>query len=670
MLGIAFVCLFLAFGFLIVRFLLPRTQCVVRGYVGFGLGWMLMMWLPALWAFVFSFGVKAHLAALLTIAFLTLICFFLRDQRPVRKMEDWDKRALRLLLITALPLLLLSVYLEYTHTLRPDAKGNLFVGQSTYGDLQLHLAIASSAIHAKFPLQNSLLSGELLVYPHLSDTCASTLYLLGLPLNTAMVVSAGFMLALVFVGFFLLAFRLCRERGAAVLAFFLLFLNGGLGILYTLDAKVENGTVTGFLANLKTVMEGYYKTPTNQPDPYNLRWVNIICDMLVPQRAILGGWSVLLPTLNLLLPRACRLREEDGEKPLRKLTPWFLTAILAGSLPLIHTHSYLALVLASAGMALYGFFTEEKQERIRFLLPWICYAGIAAVLSVPQLIGYTFRQTGSSDHFIRLWFNWANNRNGNGKLVDLYFWFYIKNIGIPYLLILMAALRRKPKEKLISPEETAELHKSRTLLIGGFSIYVIAELIRFQPNVYDNNKLFYVWFLICLPMAADVAMKLWQKLTGIPGKSLLAAVFLFLCFAASTLSLARECVSNYQVYSRQDVTTAEYVRDNTPEHCIFLTGTHHLNPISALAGRAIICGPDLFLYFHGYSTGSLQQQIAAFYEQPNENLDFLQKSGAAYIYASAYEYSNYTVNETILDELFPVIYESEAGHKIWQVTQE
>ena len=44
------------------------------------------------------------------------------------------------------------------------------------------------------------------------------------------------------------------------------------------------------------------------------------------------------------------------------------------------------------------------------------------------------------------------------------------------------------------------------IVLGMAGIFIVAELILFQPNEYDNNKLLYVWFLLCLPMAADYAL--------------------------------------------------------------------------------------------------------------------------------------------------------------------
>ena len=414
--------------------------------------------------------------------------------------------------------------------------------------------------------------------------------------------------------------------------------------------------------NLANVMQGYYQTPTNQPDPHNLRWVNIICDMLVPQRGILGGWTLLMPALNLLVPPLCR-RERHGVREL------VLLGLFAGGLPLAHTHSYLALVLFSAGACAYCVATTPRGGRWEAFRPWLLYGTVAAALSLPQLIAFTFVQATGSDHFLSVWFNWANNR-GNRGLVDTYLWFYLKNVGVPYVLILLALCRRKPKDAPAVPDD---LRQIRLIACGAFLIYAVAEVFKFQPNEYDNNKLLYVWFLLCLPMAADYAMEAFARLRGLPGRRVIAAGCLLCCFTSSTLTVARECVSDYQAYSAADIETAEFVRENTPEHSIFLTGNQHLNPVSSLAGRTILCSSDLYLYYHGFNTTQRQAEIAAFYANPAANLDLLTRYQVQYIYVSPYERANaqYAVNEAALEALFPVIYESAGGqNRIFEVPEE
>ena len=660
MLSIGYLLLFLLGGAAIAHFLLPRLKPLVRIHVGLSLGVLLLMWLPALWACAVRFSYAAHWLAAGTLLLLIGLGWLLRDGRGAAPMDGAELKRLKRLALMVLPLTVLAGYLQYTHSIRLAADGSYHVGQSTYGDLSLHLAVCTSIVNASFPLHNSLMLGATMAYPYLSDSIATSMYMLGMELNTAMAFTGTVMMALVFTGYALLAEQLCRRRGAAVLAFFLLFLNGGLGFLYTLDATVDGYSVTSMWDNLWQVMNGYYQTPTNQPDPHNLRWVNIICDMLIPQRGILGGWTMLLPCLNLLLPPLCR-RKRPNTRAL------VLLGLFAGGLPLIHTHSYLALALLSAGICTYCVLTTARDARRETFKPWLLYGGIAAALSLPQLVAFTFVLATDSDHFLQLWFNWSNNR-GNRGLVDTYFWFYLKNVGLPYVLIALALLKRKPRDLTQLPDG---IRQNRMLAAGAFLIYAVAECVKFQPNEYDNNKLLYVWFLLCLPMAADYAMELFARLRGLAGRRVLAALFLTGCFLSAGLTVARECVSDYQAYSAADIAAAEFVRENTPEHSVFLTGNQHLNPVSSLAGRTILCSSDSYLYYHGFNTTERLREVAALYESPAENLDLLAKYQVQYIYVSAWERQSslFTLNEAALEALFPLVYDT-GTHRVFEVPEE
>ncbi|MDD3333922.1 MAG: hypothetical protein PHI98_00250 [Eubacteriales bacterium] len=662
MISILYLLLFLCCGIVMTRLLLPRLRPLIRVYLGLSLGVLLLMWLPVLWAYAVSFTLTAHWLAAATLAALMAPCWVLRDRREALPFDSAEKRRLVSLCALLVPLMVLSCYLQYTHSIRPAADGSYHVGQSTYGDLSLHLAVTTSIVNARFPLENSLMLGATMAYPYLSDSIATSMYMLGQSLPMAMAFTGSLMMLLCYAGYWLLCDQLCRRRGARTLAFFLLFLNGGLGFFYTLSGTVQNGITTTVWDNLRTVMEGFYKTPTNQPDPNNLRWSNIICDLLIPQRGLLGGWTILLPCLNLLVPPLCRKERHD----LRALV---LLGVFAGGMPLLHTHSFLALILFSLGACLYSLWSAAKGQRLQTFLPWLLYGAIAAVLSLPQLISFTFVQATNSQHFLRFQFNWCNNRGGNG-LVDPYFWFYIKNIGLPYLLILLPLFRRKPKGQQELPDD---LRQYRLIASGAFLIYAVAEVFLFQPNEYDNNKLLYVWFMLCLPMAADYALDLYSRLKELPGRRVIAALFLVCCFFSAGLTVAREWVGDYQAYSAKDIETAEYIKENTPEHSIFITGNQHLNPVSSLAGRTILCSSSSYLYYHGFDTSVRQAEVAAFYENPVENTLLLKRYGVEYIYVSAYERAAdwFTINESAIEQLFPLVFETEGGqNRVFAVPEE
>jgi len=673
-----------------VRWLLPRRLPVVRVWLGISLGVLLMMWLPALMAFFVTFSVTGHLLSLIPLALLTGLCYLWRDKSSARAFGAEDRQALRLLLCLALPMTLLSCYLIYTHDLRPMADGSLHTGQATYGDLSLHLSIITSLRNARFPADYAIMPGERLSYPFLTDSFTTSFMLGGCSLRVSLLMSSALMLSLVFAGYMLLCQRLARSRAGAVLAFLMFFLNGGLGFMYILDMvnvplgyTADNGEVSnalqamgGLLPRLRNVMQGWYQTPTNHAefDRYNLRWSNVIADMLIPQRTTMGGWCMLMPPLWLLtdtlltcgrdLPERRALVKDSVPQAFDglfkdRLRQTVLLAVFAGGLPMIHTHSFAALAFCSFGFLLYTLFRVRWQLFCRTLPLWGVYVGVTALLALPQLFLWTFSQAlgqaESTGSFLAFHFNWVN-RYGDG-LKDGYLWFYLKNVGLPYLLILLALLE---KDK-----------RARFLGAGAFVIYLAAELVRFQPNEYDNNKLFYVWFMLSAPMAADCGLSLLRRLKGLRARPVLAVLCVIVLFLSGGLSIAHECVTDWELYSAEDVETAAFVENSTPEHAVFMSGTQFLNPVSSLAGRRVVCGPDLWLYYHGFDTGSRHRDIRAFYRDPANGAEILQKYGARYILVSRNERSELTVDETALSEAFDLVFESAYGStRIYRVKEE
>ena len=647
--AIAYFLCFQALGVMGVRCLLPGRRPLDRIWLGMSLGLLEMTWLPALLAFLMPFGIRAHLMALGAGALLTLLCFLARDRRPVRGWDEEEGRITRQTLMVVLPLTALGGYLQYTHVMRVDAWGNWNVGQATYGDLPMHMSFVTGLVGKRFPADYPFYPGHRLSYPFLADSLSSSFYLMGCSLQLSIILPGTFMMALCYMGVMALGREMTTGRKTVVLAALLFFLNGGLGFLYDFDQAAgydPDGSLT-VAGRIRTILEGYYKTPTNQPEPNNLRWSNVIADLMIPQRTLLGGWAMGIPCFYLLETLFRPGREEGGGEG-RGLA---LLGIWAGALPLIHTHTFLALGLCSLGVMLYDLIHGEGEKgwraRGKVLERYALYGGLALALALPQLIGFTFAQTfqgeGTDHSFLTFQFNWVNNPGGQG-MRDFYLWFYIKNIGLPFLMMLFAVFDRDPKQ--------------RRLFAGMIPIVLAAELIRFQPNEYDNNKLFYLaWMMGCM-IAANFAAKVWRMLRALPGRRAMAAFTGVAVFLSPALTLARETVSSYQAFSRQAVEAGEFVRDNTPAEAVFLTGTQHLNPISSIAGRTIVCGPDLWLYGHGFDTTERKEDIARFYEDPEENGDVPEKYGVEYIYVSSYERSSYRVDEEALSARYPMVFEN------------
>ncbi|HML49220.1 MAG TPA: hypothetical protein PKE04_20975, partial [Clostridia bacterium] len=485
--------------------ILPEKPPLLRFWLGAVFGLVLWMWLPALWAFAFDFGMLSQYLSLGMMALLCAAVWLLTRRRTERRaMNDADRKLLRLWLLSVVPLTAFSFFLQYTHTLRP-VDGALHVGQSTYGDLCLHLSIATSLRNASFPPEYALLPGTRLAYPFLADALSTSFLLWGMPLNWAMIVPSTLMMALVYTGIFLLAYRMTGSRNVALWSLLLLVFCGGLGFLYDWDMAGAEPW------KLEEIFTGYYMTPANQPD-LNLRWSNLLADMWIPQRTFLAGWVLLIPALYLLL--------ESLES--RRIRDILLLSFLAGAMPLVHTHSFLALGMFSGGILLAKLFRRSERRGLVRLAG--LYLGLTLVLALPQLMAFTFPQS-ASQGFVRFQFNWVNNSGGQG-LIDTYLFFWVKNVGLPMLLMLFALLDLPSGQ--------------RPAVCGAFAIFAVAELILFQPNEYDNNKLFYVWYLLMLPVALQYGARLFRRMAGLRARVPVAALFLALSMLSGGLSVARE----------------------------------------------------------------------------------------------------------------------------------
>lgn len=626
--GLVLYAYFLAVGFLYADMLFKEKDIYFRAWIGGVFGNVLLMSGLIPFAAIFGFSYAAHIALAVVVILPYCAVKLIKKEKIGINLGSCERASHKVFVFLVLPISLVIWVLMANHILAPFDGGGVSSGQSTYGDLNMHLSFVTSiAEQGKFPPEYCQLSGYKLNYPFLVDMLSSSLYLFGTSLRAAVLVPSCVMAVLIVGGFYMLAYKITEKRPAAVLATVLFFINGGFGFAYFLDgARADSSVFTGIFTE-------YYKTPTNFVDK-NMRWTNTICDMIIPQRTTMAGWCVILPSLWLLI---------DGMRT-KRIKTFLILGVLAGCMPMIHTHSFLALAIISAVLCICALVHNIREWKI-----WSVYCATAAVLALPQLIFWTFSQTGGNDEFLRFSFNWVNEK-------DTYFWFYLKNWGIAALFAIPAVMHTKSENK--------------RLALGGAAVMLLAEFVLFQPNSYDNNKLILVTYMIVIILVGEYLVYLYGKLGGVEGRSFFAAVIVLAGTFSGALTIAREYVSGgeYQTYTEADWEAAEFIKENTEKDAVFMTGGEAVNPVSALGGRNLFLGSSLYVYFHGFADeyAKRSELVKSAYENGGDTLDEIcRENGISYVFVGRYERGDYLIDEknyANLDKIY-----SKGGNTLYKI---
>lgn len=680
----AFLAVFQLCGICAARLVLPRESGGVKLLIGSVFGSVLMQWLPVGFAFFCGFTVFGHVCAAAVAVIIAAACLAMckRYSRAGLR-EAFSAFGRKKFLFAIAAVTAFFCFLVWKSFLFAD--GRIYSSQATYGDMSMHLGfITSLAEQQSFPPEYSILPGFRLSYPFLSDSISASLYLLGVSLKWAYFLPMALAGAQVFFGFYCFAARLLEGAKKAALAWVLFFFNGGIGFVYFFTGE----------KSLSDLLNGFYQTPTNLVEK-NIRWVNVIVDMMLPQRATLFGWAVLFSLLYLLY----RAAFEEQRR-------YFAVAgVLAGLLPMIHTHSFLAAALVCGAWLMCSLLRESGCERVALfavkltVAAWVIFmtmlcgrsaaadsdaylwaaCGIAAVfiallvclavknhrwrelfatwgvmfavacaLALPQLFYWTFRQVGEND-MLRGHLCWVITDGADGYLE-----FYFKNIGVAAVLALGGLLTANGK--------------SLAKFSPAVAIWILAELVEFQPNNYDNNKLLYAAYAFLCCAAAEFLCGQVKRLKSRGMRELTVTAVMTVCVTSSVMTMAREVAAKYELFGTGAIALCEFVEENTAADSVILTDTRHNNEIAALSGRNIVCGSSSYLYFHGLPYYKYEQAAREIYEYPNESENWIAELGVDYILVSDFERSSYQVDENAIAARYPKIYD-DGVRVLYQVTK-
>ncbi len=521
-----------------------------------------------------------------------------------------------------------------------DDVGNFVAGHvNIWGDWAAHFTMATAMENRGLLLAESpFLMGAKFSYPFVTNLLSAIVYRFSGDLIYSFLVPS-LLLSIFFVwAIYYFFLNLWRSEKKAVMSSTIFLLNGGLGFYYYFKDNLAKRPFWDLLLNPLQEVTRY--------DKYQIKWINIIDSMVIPQRAFLLGFPLTILALTFIY----QYFFTDSKKKLWKL---IVPSVILGLMPIIHTHSYLAAFIILSFWSLEDLLNHKKEITKR-LRQWLIVAGLTALLSLPLISYYFFGQV--SHNFSQFFPGWLAKEY---QMNWLDFWF--RNwLLMPWLAFLGYFLVIKKDLK-------------RVLIFSPFIfIFIIANLFLFQPFAWDNTKLF-VWsslgfsYLAVYVFQAILRKKSDWKFIE-PFKIIIVGTIFLLTILSGAMDLyyiVRHDLHSHIMYSKEELELTKWIKNNTAKDSIWLTGDKHNHPVFNLTGRQTIFTYRGWLWTHGYDYRETEKDITNFYENPKTNLEFLQKYKVDYLVIGDNERTVWKANEKEFLDTFKLIRQTRT-YKIFE----
>ncbi len=629
MLWIFYLFLFILAGILSWDLIIPNRKTIESILIGSLWGVILGSVFPFLLGLVFPFDV-AVLGAMILALLISGITGLMRKKELETKLKkifhspkNW-KRSFYILFIAFL-IILIPYLCLISKILFINGDKNFTTGfRSAYGDVPFHLMYISSFVWGEnFPPQNPDYAGTKSDYPFLPNIISASLINLGAdPIKGYM--APIFVLNILIVALLIFApWRITQNTVAAILVPIIFLLSGGLGFLWFFQAHGLN------ILSPETKFAGVFlDEPTNIPS-HHVNLMNVMLSSLLPQRGVLFGLPIFLSVLILLFNPTTR--------------SIIASALLIGSLPLLHPHTFIALAIVLSFFLIYLLIkTGVKKFNYR---PWICFLAIIFSAAIPVLIFFRPNIGKPSTDFIYFAKGWMTNG-------DNFIWYWFKNLGL-FLPLLIISLCSK-----IVPKNL------KIWYLPFIPIFFIANFIIFSPWDFDNHKFFNLWYLVSSFLIAVFLAHLFKRRNLFLKTAATILLFsLILSGAIEATRLWHFSKNGFELFSPKSQELAEFIRSDTPPQSIFLASTSHLSPI-ILSGRKRFLGYLGWLSAHGIDYQKRMEEAKIIYAGGPEAKSLIKKNGITYVLIGGEELNEFSVNRLFFEEHFKKVY-NKNGYQIF-----
>jgi hypothetical protein len=557
---------------------------------------------------------------------------------------------------------------------------------TVWADWSMHATTASSfALGHNLPPTNPVFSGTTLLYPFLPDFESGMLLTLGAGVGAALAVPSALMCVAITVLVVSLARRLSGSLAVGVLAVAMCMLGGGLGVegLYwdscratgASSAECEPGrflhnpagaiatavhTVVDLPASIASQRRPYdnLQSPRGTEPLSDIQWYTPMLAWWLPQRPFLFGFAAVLCILLVIVATRGDPRTQWGA--------YVIAGMLAGLLPLVHVHSFIAVLLLAPLLAV----RWRRRE-------WLGMGIVAVLLATPRLFQLATGEHGApalGNTFPWLEPGWMSQvipdastahqglspgavagAVGNSIKAVLTpqwwgFWFVNCGIVLPVMAAMAVALplRRAPRDtplRRAADRVTAWVPDDVLRFTLPFLvIFALCNVVVFQSWDWDNTKLFAYWYFGASLLLSALVVRAWRSGAWRATAGGLAFASVIMTGAVVMLRFmpwtppADSNAGPFTWASAEDRALAAQVAERTPPDSVIATDGRHDDPLMTLAGRRALVGYTGWLWSYGidYRTrqdaaATILQGCAAQHQASCAATDLIARYGVSYV---------------------------------------
>ena len=516
-----------------------------------------------------------------------------------------------------------------------------------YGDIPFHLTQVTKFGYGNlFDLNEPIFTGDRIRYSFFINWISGLFLKITGNLHFSVLFPAMIFAAASIVLTFLIYKKLVKKEWLALLAVLIFFLGSGFGSYYLITDKIIGESIE---KNITTIVKWDAVYPQQ-----NITWGAPLTMAFMHQRSFFLGYFLFLLFLYLLL----KFQET------RNKNIFYALILILGLSPLAHYHSFLAMGFITVLFAIIQLWKKDKELFKKTVLVLI----LAAIISLPEIIYLVSGKeniVSGENAFVKFRLGWMTdptigsvkypNENPTGwEKIVAYKQFLWINFGLILPVFILAGFWLLRKRMKASKEIVF-------CVSGAIFFFILAQLFKFQPWDYDNNKILVYFQFFAAPIIILFFLKLMEK------NKKIGAVLLGLFFIIAVHSGVIDIIPRYLapikdipvIFNKDSQQTAEYIKENIPENEQILTSSTHLNPVNSLAGRPAIVGYPGWLWTKGLDYTERERDVKSFYSDPNR-ADIIEKYNLKYILLDPMAIYDWKVKKEIFDTKFPIVFSNNS----------